>query len=72
MNQKSTAAIRKHALMSLWQLIRLVDEDDDGLLSGSAYATASETDAVRTPLWHFEYLGSPLRLERLATVRRCC
>ncbi|MFD6356231.1 hypothetical protein [Nocardia tengchongensis] len=45
-NQKSSAAIRKHALMSLWQLIRLVDEDDDGLLSGSAYATAGVVDRL--------------------------
>ncbi|MFE3795417.1 hypothetical protein [Nocardia tengchongensis] len=45
-NQKSSAAIRKHALMLLWQLIRLVDEDDDGLLSGSAYATAGVVDRL--------------------------
>lgn len=40
MYEESTAAVRKHALMSLWQLIRVVDEDPDGMISGSPYATA--------------------------------
>ncbi|MEU6586269.1 hypothetical protein [Nocardia sp. NPDC046763] len=40
MNEESTAAVRKHALMSLWQLIKAVDEDPEGAISGSPYATA--------------------------------
>ncbi|MGW4247407.1 hypothetical protein [Nocardia sp. NPDC004722] len=40
MNEESIGALRRRALMSLWQLIRLVDEDPDGMLTGSAYATA--------------------------------
>ncbi|GAB2514420.1 hypothetical protein [Nocardia heshunensis] len=40
MNEESIGALRRRALMSLWQLIRLVDEDPDGMLTGSAYASA--------------------------------
>ncbi|MVU78207.1 hypothetical protein GPX89_13250 [Nocardia sp. ET3-3] len=41
MTEESLGALRKRALMALWQMIRLVDEDADGMLTGSAYATAT-------------------------------
>ncbi|MEC3953157.1 hypothetical protein VMT65_08975 [Nocardia sp. CDC153] len=47
MNEESIGAIRKRALMSLWQLIRLVDEDADGMITGSPYATAVVVDRLQ-------------------------
>ncbi|OJF80362.1 prenyltransferase/squalene oxidase repeat-containing protein [Nocardia seriolae] len=60
MNEKSVGTVRRRALMSLWQLIRLVDEDADGMITGSPYATAG----VVARLWQTPRL-LPVSLARL-------
>ncbi|WP_040813080.1 prenyltransferase/squalene oxidase repeat-containing protein [Nocardia concava] len=50
MSEESLGAVRSRALMSLWQLIRVVDEDADGMITGSAYATAGVVERLwQTP-----------------------
>ncbi|GAB0105118.1 hypothetical protein JMUB6875_40960 [Nocardia sp. JMUB6875] len=61
MSEESLGAVRTRALMSLWQLIRVVDEDGDGMISGSAYATAGVLERLwqtpRLPLDSLARLG---------------
>lgn len=61
MSEESLGAVRTRALMSLWQLIRVVDEDGDGMITGSAYATAGVLERLwqtpRLPLDSLARLG---------------